>query len=281
MGDLDCFLSHFQTHQSVGSRPESGPLLSGAALMIPIGIGRLLVRRDGLLGRRSAAPSPPRDARHSPPEAARLVDLQQNERVQDDDGEVGNHLDEQELGPEHVVHHIVGVHAKLGQLLIAKRDEEVLLVIGISNGSYCMMAQLALSPHHVIFLLVVSALEKLWNVVEEGEAYGHGDQQLLPGEAPERVDDGKVPEVKTLIMNFPKTMRDAQFGLSPTSLRKFLSDQIPMDKSEALSSPFLHPDLCTKESSFPHFNILCTKIERRPFDCEVLYFFPRTFWGWI
>ena len=44
-----------------------------------------------------------------------LSDLEHDGRVEDDDGDVRDHLHQHELGPEHVVHDVVRVHPKVGQ----------------------------------------------------------------------------------------------------------------------------------------------------------------------
>ena len=53
------------------------------------------------------SPLPPKGAPltyHEPfPELGRLPDLAENHGVEDDDGDVGDHLDQEELGPEDVV----------------------------------------------------------------------------------------------------------------------------------------------------------------------------------
>ena len=48
-----------------------------------------------------------------PPEPGALGDLVDDEHVADDDGEVGDQLDQKELGPEHVQRHVSGVLAEV------------------------------------------------------------------------------------------------------------------------------------------------------------------------
>lgn len=47
-------------------------------------------------------------------EPGRLGNLEEEEDVHDDDGQVGDQLDQDELGPEHVVLHVGGVLSQLG-----------------------------------------------------------------------------------------------------------------------------------------------------------------------
>ena len=55
-----------------------------------------------------------------PPEPGALGDLVDDEHVADHDRQVGDQLDQQELGPEHVQGHVRGV---LAQVSIKERNE--------------------------------------------------------------------------------------------------------------------------------------------------------------